>query len=241
MSEKQNIHFRKNNRSKVQRTPKKKNFYIRIIDKVNERFSREISIIIVVSVTVLIAILLAVGISFAVDAYNKEMERLHQIQLEEEERQRLEEEERARQEAEAERLRQEQAAKEKLQKEYNAVMNLAPLGLASKNLSITPFMQYPEYPSGCEPMALTNMLKYYGFNMAKNTIISNYLVYHSYNFVDFYSGSPKSSGVEMAPGIASVCSSFLSQNGSTLRTYNVTGRSLENLFAYVERGHPVVI
>ena len=45
----------------------------------------------------------------------------------------------------------------------------------------------------------------------------------------------------MAPGIVSVCSNFLTSNGSTLRTYNVTGKNLDSLFAYVERGHPVVI
>lgn len=180
------------NRSKKKQ--QKKNIFSRAVDKLSARFSRGTSILIVTCCTIAIIAGLIFATVCAVNAINAEIERQHQIKLEEEEKARLEEEERARQEAEAERLKQEQLAKEKIQKEYNAVMNLSSLGLTSKQLSITPFMQYPEYPAGCEPMALTNMLKYYGFNMAKNTIISNYLAYHSYNFVDFYMGSPKSAG-----------------------------------------------
>ena len=115
------------------------------------------------------------------------MERLKQIQLEEEERQRIAEEEEARR-------REEQEALEKLQKESDAVMHLKTLNLAAKNIPITPIMQYPEYDAGCEPMALTNMLKYYGFPVVKNTIISNYLVFHRSNFVDFYMGDTRSVG-----------------------------------------------
>lgn len=180
---------------------------------------------------------LITGTIFAVDAYNKEMDRLHQLQLEEDERRRLAEEEEAR-------LRAEQEAREKLHKEYVAVMNLAQMGLPYKRLNVPIIFQYPEFPSACECMALTNMMNYYGFNLSKSTLVEEYLIYDENDWVNYYVGSPYSAdngGIMMCPAIERLYNRYVYSHPSQLKAYDVTGRNFEDLFAYIERGHPVQI
>ncbi|MFR7670840.1 MAG: C39 family peptidase [Collinsella sp.] len=37
------------------------------------------------------------------------------------------------------------------------------------------YSQYPELPTGCESVALTNLLNYYGFGLGKTIIADYYL------------------------------------------------------------------
>ena len=58
-------------------------------------------------------------------------------------------------------------------------------------MNVPCYNQFPELPTGCESVALTNLLNYYGFGLAKTTIASSYLPLTSGgNFVTAFSGNP---------------------------------------------------
>lgn len=44
-------------------------------------------------------------------------------------------------------------------------------------------MQNPELPTGCESVALTNALNYYGFGLGKTVIADAYMPKSSWDFV----------------------------------------------------------
>lgn len=117
-----------------------------------------------------IIIIIVLTIFIAVDHYNKELERLYQIQLQQEEEERI-----------AAEIQAYNDALTLPQRQYDCVFNLPSLNLESKQLRVPITYQYPEYPAGCEIMALTNMLNYYGFNLKKSTLINNYLEYSYYD------------------------------------------------------------
>mgnify|MGYP000783166827 FL=1 len=81
------------------------------------------------------------------------------------------------------------------------------------------YSQYPELPTGCESVALTNLLNYYGFGLGKTIIADYYLPKGSNgNFVTAFDGNPRrSSGGLMgcvAPAITIAGNNFLRAAGS---------------------------
>ena len=84
------------------------------------------------------------------------------------------------------------------------------------------YSQYPELPTGCESVALTNLLNYYGFGLGKTIIADYYLPKGSNgNFVTAFDGNPRrSSGGLMgcvAPAITIAGNNFLRAAGSGKR------------------------
>lgn len=106
------------------------------------------------------------------------------------------------------------------------------------------FYQNPELPCGCEAVALTNQLKYYGFSPSKTEICDKYLTYSNEDFVNSFVGDPYSEldGVTvLAPGLSAAANRYLTANKADMFAYNVSDRNFEDLFAYIEKGHPVQI
>ena len=105
-------------------------------------------------------------------------------------------------------------------------------------------MQYPELPTGCESVALTDMLLYWGYLPTKTTIASSYLPRSSTNFVTAFCGNPFSSGGNWnaccAPAIAIAGNSYLGQWGEH-RAVEVTGASQNGIFSYIQNGTPVQV
>jgi uncharacterized protein YvpB len=103
--------------------------------------------------------------------------------------------------------------------------------------------QYPELPTGCESVALTEALNYYGFGLSKTEIADYYMPWSGYDFVYSFMGNPHTDygAAIMAPGITSTANDFLVSNGSSLRATDLTGASLGSLFGYLDRGAPVVV
>lgn len=114
---------------------------------------------------------------------------------------------------------------------------------SSIDIGVPVVWQYPELPTGCESVALTNALLYYGFDIGKETIADDYMPWSGDDFVYAFMGNPHSSGgcAIMAPGITNTANSFLASHGSPLRATNVTGTFLEDLYGYIIRGTPVVV
>ena len=109
-------------------------------------------------------------------------------------------------------------------------------------LNVPCVMQFPELPTGCESVALTNLLLYHGFRLGKTTIADNYLPYGS-NYAVSFVGNPHSvngAGV-YPPGIVIAANRYLAAKGSSLRAYDITGSSMEQLYSYLDQGYPVLV
>ncbi len=110
------------------------------------------------------------------------------------------------------------------------------------SLELELIYQHPELPTGCESVALTMLLNYYGFELDKTTIAREYLIYAD-NFVAGFVGNPFSSngaGI-YSPGLTKTANKFLNAQGSDLNAKNVTDSTPEELYRYLAEGKPVVI
>ena len=113
-----------------------------------------------------------------------------------------------------------------------------------KVISMKALKQNPQLPTGCESVALTMVLKHYGFNLSKTTIASKYLpLSGSGNFVTAFAGNPfSSSGAGIyAPGLTNTANKYLKAKKSKLRATDMTGISLKNLYPYIDAGIPVIV
>lgn len=108
------------------------------------------------------------------------------------------------------------------------------------------YMQYPELPTGCESVALTNLLNYYGFGLSKTTIAGHYLpLSWSNNFVTAFAGDPftGTGGLNgcVAPAIVIAGNNYLSAAGSSLRAVNVSFSSIPALKSRLSCGQPIEV
>ena len=106
------------------------------------------------------------------------------------------------------------------------------------------YLQYPELPTGCESVALTNLLNYYGFGLGKTIIADYYLPKGSNgNFVTAFDGNPRrSSGGLMgcvAPAIAIAGNNFLRAAGSGKQAKDVSFSSISSIKNRLTCGQPV--
>lgn len=106
------------------------------------------------------------------------------------------------------------------------------------------YSQYPELPTGCESVALTNLLNYYGFGLGKTIIADYYLPKGSGgNFVTAFDGNPRrSSGGLMgcvAPAITIAGNNFLRAAGSGKQAKDVSFSSISSIKNRLTCGQPV--
>ena len=106
------------------------------------------------------------------------------------------------------------------------------------------YSQYPELPTGCESVALTNLLNYYGFGLGKTIIADYYLPKGSNgNFVTAFDGNPRrSSGGLMgcvAPAITIAGNIFLRAAGSGKQAKDVSFSSISSIKNRLTCGQPV--
>ena len=106
------------------------------------------------------------------------------------------------------------------------------------------YSQYPELPTGCESVALTNLLNYYGFGLGKTIIADYYLPKgNNGNFVTAFDGNPRrSSGGLMgcvAPAITIAGNNFLRAAGSGKQAKDVSFSSISSIKNRLTCGQPV--
>ena len=106
------------------------------------------------------------------------------------------------------------------------------------------YSQNPELPTGCESVALTNLLNYYGFRLGKTIIADYYLPKGSGgNFVTAFDGNPRrSSGGLMgcvAPAITIAGNNFLRAAGSGKQAKDVSFSSIASIKNRLTCGQPV--
>jgi uncharacterized protein YvpB len=110
-------------------------------------------------------------------------------------------------------------------------------------LTLELIYQYPELPAGCESVALTMLLNYYGFNLDKTTIADDYLIYSNDSFVTGFLGNPYTStgGGAYAPAMTDTANLFLAEQGSDLSAINISGTDFDDLLYFVADGTPVMV
>lgn len=110
------------------------------------------------------------------------------------------------------------------------------------SLEVPAVQQYPELPTGCESVALTNALLSLGFNLEKTTIADEWLPLSDTTFVTAFLGDPHTADGNscMAPAITQTASAYLAAQGSSLEATDITGSSIEELLAEVSAGNPVI-
>ena len=106
------------------------------------------------------------------------------------------------------------------------------------------YSQYPELPTGCESVALTNLLNYYGFGLGKTIIADYYLPKGSNgNFVTAFDGNPRRSSVGLmgcvAPAITIAGNNFLRAAGSIMQAKDVSFSSISSIKNRLTCGQPV--
>lgn len=117
-------------------------------------------------------------------------------------------------------------------------------------------LQMPELPTGCEITALTMAINYYGFDVDKTVMASEYLPTAGMNLYygadgrlygtdlnEYFIGDPfTEDGVICGTGaIVTAADSYLETAGSSLRAEDLTGSTPEELYLRVSRDQPVVV
>ena len=121
-------------------------------------------------------------------------------------------------------------------------------------IDVDNILQNPQLPTGCEAVSLTILLNHLGFKVDKMIIAEKYLpkqafymkngVLYGADVVNTFAGDPKTSYSYgcFAPCIVNTAHRFLKSNGSDMDAYNISGKSLEELFEqYIDKGQPVLI
>ena len=115
--------------------------------------------------------------------------------------------------------------------------------------------QEPELPTGCEVTALTMVLNYYGYDVDKVTMATEYLpclpaeffygengIVYGNDMVNYFVGDPTTEAGYIcgAPAIVTAANSYLISCGSSLRAVDGTGEDPEKLYDLASEGTPVI-
>lgn len=108
------------------------------------------------------------------------------------------------------------------------------------------YMQYPELPTGCESVALTDLLAYYGYRPGKTTIASQWLKKSSWDFVTAFAGNPfvasnRNYDACVAPAIVNAGNGYLASKGNKHEAVDVSGSSPASIRSYLSNGIPVEV
>jgi uncharacterized protein YvpB len=116
----------------------------------------------------------------------------------------------------------------------------------SNMLDVKCVLQNPELPTGCEVTSLTTALNYYGYDIDKVTLATEFL--HTDTMENAtpwraFIGTPTTShGFGCyAPVIVECAESYIQTQSRKLLIYDLTGSDLEDLFYQIDDGNPVII
>ena len=120
------------------------------------------------------------------------------------------------------------------------------LSTDSCELAVTPVLQNPELPTGCEITALTMALNYAGYPVDKLTMADQYLIRsdpYLTTFGEAFVGSPHDSTAWgcYAPVIRQTAEKYIAAQGGTELVQDLTGCSLKTLLAEVDLSRNIVI
>lgn len=113
----------------------------------------------------------------------------------------------------------------------------------SCSLDVPVLLQYPELPTGCESVALAEVLLFHGFEVGKTEIADAWLPTSTTDFVHAFLGDPfdAQGNACMAPALTSTANAYLDAHGSSLEAVDVTGSSFTEVLETVSSGVPVIV
>ncbi len=118
----------------------------------------------------------------------------------------------------------------------------APLKNRKAQLNVEFIDQYPELPTGCESVALTEALRYLGFKLEKTDFADIYLGFSDEVMWGYVGDPAESDGAGIfPPGLVMNANDYLASQHSDYRAYNTMGTELTDLYKLVDAGFPVVI
>lgn len=109
-------------------------------------------------------------------------------------------------------------------------------------LDVPALQQYPELPTGCESVALTNALLSCGFDLQKTEIAQTWLPTSDDDFVYAFLGDPFAPDGHscMAPGIERAAEAYLTAQGAGIEAADLTGATMREVLGQVAAGNPVI-
>lgn len=118
--------------------------------------------------------------------------------------------------------------------------------LNSRILPVDNILQSPELPSGCEITSLTIVLNYLGYEVSNETMADDYLetsTSSTTNLYEAFRGNPHdNTGYGCySPVIVNAANDFLNDVGGDVAAYDISGSSLDELFAQIDEGNPIII
>ncbi len=114
-------------------------------------------------------------------------------------------------------------------------------------INVSPVLQEPELPTGCEITSLTALLNYRGYMVDKMVMADTYLDCAlengtNYTFYEKYIGDPRTNGYGCySPVIVKAATEFLADQNSPMEAVNLSGSTMEEILMVIASGHPVVI
>lgn len=122
-----------------------------------------------------------------------------------------------------------------------------------QGLAVTPALQEPALPNGCEAASLASVLDYYGLQADMLDLAYGYIPRQDFyqaadgsrigpNPETAYPGDPASLGFYCFAGaLCEGANTYLQKAGSSLRAYDVTGITEAGLAEYLAAGTPVIV
>jgi len=116
------------------------------------------------------------------------------------------------------------------------------LSRKSVMLDVPEIDQFPELPAGCESVALTIAFNYYGCDLGKTEIASDYMVYGD-DMITSYVGDPFNWGGAgiYPPGLVTTSANVIRAKNAQLYAFDTSGNKLQNLYHFIDNGVPVVV
>ena len=128
------------------------------------------------------------------------------------------------------------------QAKYDRILSAEPSGYA-KLENVKALNQLYGMQAGCEALALTAALSWFGYDLDIDDIVDDYLVY-SDNFATGYVGNPRyfydGAGI-YPPGMVATAWNFIEANNAPLYPFDTTGLRMDELYRFVDAGCPVLV
>ena len=122
---------------------------------------------------------------------------------------------------------------------------------SDKVKNVPMILQMPTYHNGCESASSTMLLNYYGYDVTLSQVVKsvptiplethNHRLYGA-NPNEAFTGSMSKEGYGIfSKPMAKVVQKWIDQKGGKHQVENITGASVEELFAYINQGKPVQV
>lgn len=113
-------------------------------------------------------------------------------------------------------------------------------------LNVTPIMQLPELPTGCEVTSLAIILQYYGYNIDKLTLSDKFLPKGEIGQTlpwEGFIGNPRDSHSYGAYSkvLVTTANSYLETQETSILAKDISGLTMEDICGYVKDGFPVMV